>query len=607
MTRAWLAALALAGCGAPATGVVVTVYNDDLVIGRDLDAVHLILSDTAQPMPYVFRDMKLPLCDPNKPSQLKCYDFPISFVVVPGPTDSSAEVVLEVDGELAGAPVLADGVEFTFLDGHRQSLDLVLYSGCVGKLDCAPAHQICDQSRACKQVAPEPYHDPDAGVDLASQDFVASPDLVSIDQALADLPPPDLPPPDFPIAPDLTTPRDFASSVDMAASGVIAWYHLDDGTDASGLSNRLSAQSGATFGVSGWAGGALSTNGTGVASAPDAPSLEPSTITVEAWVNYSTSSNPKMVVAKGTDWQLGFDAVGHAQAGITVGSTATLYQATSVAVISPSAWHHLAMTYDGASLVLYVDGGSLAVTSVPGAPALHASTQALTLGAVGAGANELTGTIDEVRIYSLALPASQILEDATLIARYHLDEGAGSVAHDASGYQRHATINGAVWSSSGEAGGALNCDGATTFASIPNDPSLTPSTLSVEVWVNGAAQSNNVWIVARPTSYGFYVDPSGTPEFTSIGVTAVGFNPFTSTWRQLVGTWDGSTNKVYLDGNSVATAATTGTLPSPNVGLYLCGYMGGTNLFHGQIDEVRIYGRALQPADVTAHFASPGQ
>ncbi len=72
-------------------------------------------------------------------------------------------------------------------------------------------------------------------------------------------------------------------------------------------------------------------------------------------------------------------------------------------------WTHLAATYDGASLRLYVNGTLVRTTNVSGS--MGSSTGALRLGGNSIGAEWFGGMIDEVRVYNRALAAIEIQAD----------------------------------------------------------------------------------------------------------------------------------------------------------------------------------------------------
>ena len=69
----------------------------------------------------------------------------------------------------------------------------------------------------------------------------------------------------------------------------------------------------------------------------------------------------------------------------------------------------MAVTYDGSVLRLYVNGAQASQLVVAGS--LATSTSALHIGGNGSWGEWFNGTIDEVRVYSRALGASEIQND----------------------------------------------------------------------------------------------------------------------------------------------------------------------------------------------------
>ena len=73
-----------------------------------------------------------------------------------------------------------------------------------------------------------------------------------------------------------------------------------------------------------------------------------------------------------------------------------------------------------------------------------------------------------------------------------------------------------------------------------------------------------------------------------------------STWTHLAGTYNGSTLTLYLNGVSIGTLATTGAITTSTGGLKIGGNSLWPEWFQGDIDEVRIYNRALSAAEIQA-------
>ena len=74
-----------------------------------------------------------------------------------------------------------------------------------------------------------------------------------------------------------------------------------------------------------------------------------------------------------------------------------------------NAWSHLAVTYDGSNLSLYVNGNRISRKKVSGT--ITRSSSPLQIGGDSVYGQNFAGTIDEVRIYNIALSASAIQND----------------------------------------------------------------------------------------------------------------------------------------------------------------------------------------------------
>ena len=198
--------------------------------------------------------------------------------------------------------------------------------------------------------------------------------------------------------------------------GLVAAFSFDDGTgstaqDATSYNNDGTI-SNATW-TSGRFGGALSFNGTSaLVTVPGSTSLRLSTaMTLEAWVKPTTvSAQWRDVIYKGNDnyfLEGTSDSSGRPSAGASVWSS-NLYGTSALVV---NAWTHLAATYDGAAMKLYVNG--TVVSSGARGGALEASGNPLEIGGDSLFGQYFAGVIDEVRIYNVALTAAQIQSDMT--------------------------------------------------------------------------------------------------------------------------------------------------------------------------------------------------
>jgi fibronectin type 3 domain-containing protein len=198
---------------------------------------------------------------------------------------------------------------------------------------------------------------------------------------------------------------------------LVAAYSFNEGSgvtaiDTSGKGND-GAIGAATWTTAGKFGGALSFNGNARVIVPDSPSLHLTTgLTLEAWVNPTLINSAwRDVVYKGDDaYYLEASTLtnGRPAAGVTLVSTghSNTYGPTA---LPQGSWTHLAQTYDGTTVRLYVNGVQVASTVLGGS--VITSTNPLEIGGDGIYGQYFQGLIDEVRVYNVARTPSQIQAD----------------------------------------------------------------------------------------------------------------------------------------------------------------------------------------------------
>ena len=133
-------------------------------------------------------------------------------------------------------------------------------------------------------------------------------------------------------------------------------------------------------------------------------------MTLEAWV-YPTvvMTDFRALIVKNYTYYLYASGGGDCGTGTPLGGIAVGGDQVCPAVALPvNTWTHLAVTYDGSTLVFYSNGVQVASTAVSGP--IPPSTQSLQIGASQFG-EYFQGRIDEVRIYDRALSAPEIQAD----------------------------------------------------------------------------------------------------------------------------------------------------------------------------------------------------
>lgn len=200
--------------------------------------------------------------------------------------------------------------------------------------------------------------------------------------------------------------------------GLVAAYDFNaaSGTtvsDASGNGNTGTIVN-ATWTASGKYGGALSFNGTNAQVViNDAASLHLAAgVTLEAWVNPSTApSGWQDIIYKPLDnyfLEASSTNANEPGTGALLASSAEPL-AYGSAQLTAGTWTHLAMTYDGTTLKIYVNGTLATSTTQSGT--MTTSTNALQIGGDTTYGQYFKGLIDEVRIYNTALTQAQIQSD----------------------------------------------------------------------------------------------------------------------------------------------------------------------------------------------------
>jgi hypothetical protein len=184
----------------------------------------------------------------------------------------------------------------------------------------------------------------------------------------------------------------------------------------------------------------------------------------------------------------------------------TIHQTSGTDPVPVDRWSHVAVTYDGATLRLYVDGRQAASRAITGA--IQTPSNPVWIGGNLPYGEHFDGLIDEVRIYDRALSQREIRRDmaapvgpaADLVAGYAFDAGSGTVAADSSGRRNIGEIHGATWVR-GRYGDALRFDGEAAVVRVPASTSLDlRRAMTLSAWIRPSAQQTG-WrtVVQRQT------------------------------------------------------------------------------------------------------------
>ena len=303
-----------------------------------------------------------------------------------------------------------------------------------------------------------------------------------------------------------------------------------------------------------------------------------------------------------------------------------------------NSWHHLAITFAGATsgsdVKIYLDGVEVKSTTL--SANANTGNHPVSIGRRerSVAYSYFNGRIGQVRFYSSALSASQIStnynESKGLYLNpnlaMHLDAGDDTTV-SASTWSDKANSNDATLSGFSstlsdfydkELGNWLNFDGSDDTGDISHHSDLdTSTTFTVEAWVQrndnteryilvkqGGSNSYGYSLQFHPTSslgYYFVVYNTANSLF-SVAATVAGSGT-AGLWQHVVGVIDGTNIYLYINGNRVASSTYSGTLAdSDSVNLFLGRYPAGATRWLGKIGQARIYQSALSPAQVVQNY-----
>jgi RHS repeat-associated protein len=223
-----------------------------------------------------------------------------------------------------------------------------------------------------------------------------------------------------------------------------------------------------------------------------------------------------------------------------------------------------------------------------------------------------TGGPDEQRVTTIGYDSagrkqtgstSSNIRQAGLVGAYSFDQGSGTTLADASGAANSGTIAGAAWSATGRFGKALDFDGVNDNVTVPESSTLNVGNrFTIEAWIRLDTLPAAAAPIYYETTNGLvlYVGSGGRLALRKSGIADIAISTVplsTGTWQHVIATKDGTTTKLYIDGQDVTPASVTDqTIQDKTDGSTIGGF--GTIWFDGQIDEVRIYNRAVAATEV---------
>ncbi len=276
---------------------------------------------------------------------------------------------------------------------------------------------------------------------------------------------------------------------------------------------------------------------------------------------------------------------------------------TGRALLLPGQWRQLTVAHDGVATSLYLDSVLIARGGGP----FVAHDGPIMFGGGMGGFDSFEGRMDDVRAYTNCLTREQI----SMVGHWRMDEGAGSFTADSSIQGHHARLtNAAAWGA-GRNGLGLQC--ASNEMVIQNeDHAILPASggsFSISWWMRphtlpagrsglmscGTINSNGWQLIVQSEAsdearlHFCSTNRGGTLDLSAlVGLT-------NDMWTKVDLTFNGGVATAYVNGRQVQSAS--GAIQGSREPLVV-GAVAGIPQFNGVIDELRVYNRERDAAEI---------
>lgn len=375
-----------------------------------------------------------------------------------------------------------------------------------------------------------------------------------------------------------------------------------------------------------------------------------SAITISAWVNLSSASSYPMIVSHGANGDSALELRG----SVSTGKIECVNRSNNTGVVDSvsavgTGWHHYACVGIGTNFTLYKDGVSLGSAGIS-----HGLTSTVNL-RIGRRSDDMGGSfyfpgkIDEVRVYSSALTASEVMTlyrsgvttfssvqknpvTSGLIGLWSFDgrDVVNGGFLDTSSAGTHPAYMGPTMATStayapGRIGQAMKFDGTDDYMQVPNsaDFDFGTNNFTISWWEYRTGNDNGSPSINRMTAVGDYTPfmlgySNGGSDLLIYMSSALGawdvangeiLGPVVlNQWVHYVVKRSGTTFTTYANGAQTNTWESALTLANaggtdPEYDLTFGSYQ-NVYFFKGTLDDIRIYSRAVTADEVTQMYAS---
>jgi hypothetical protein len=417
----------------------------------------------------------------------------------------------------------------------------------------------------------------------------------------------------------------YALSADEVATlhGLVGKWKLDHTSGTTATDSSPFANNGTVTGTANWStdcGGmrVFDFNGsTNYVSVTNESQLQPTeAITIAAWIkgdSWGAGTDVDTILRKGDNQPNNYKlevADGKLELGLDANDDAGIQ---SIATLATGQWYHVAATWNGSTVKLYINGVLDSSTAYSGT--IGTDTRALYIGG-RSGADLFDGMIRDVYLYNRALNDSEIEKLAGLIGYWAFSEGSGTTAADSSGQGNNATLSGGASWTTDCAGNnnALLTNGAGGIAQTASKFS-PPDVGTVAFWLRSTGAPATTarilglggdWEIRQQTDGRVIADLCGDGG-TTVGTTT----PLSEAgrWYHFTATFDSSNEAyaIYVDGQLEVSGTNSAAMSQQAANFLSFGTRtGSSEYWSGALRDVRVYSRKLCPSEIAALYGATG-
>jgi hypothetical protein len=150
--------------------------------------------------------------------------------------------------------------------------------------------------------------------------------------------------------------------------------------------------------------------------------------------------------------------------------------------------------------------------------------------------------------------------------------------------------------------GSAEFNGTSDYVQLPDPFSNTNNTIAAWVYVNSTGGGKFIFDARDADDDGIRMEITGSnyPKYSLNAADVEYTTAFTNEWIYMVASYDGTTQKLYVDGSLVASNATSQTISNTTDARIGAQSYSLANYFNGNLANVAIWNRALTSDEINS-------